>query len=507
MAISSQGPGRARRPLHRTAAALVGLTLFSLATATHPVGAVDAADQVKEDLIATRQAEYERIKEALDSPSPAALTDGPALDLMAAALTAGVDTVSDPQFDVFNGGADILSSGISPDPGSTILAAMIVDVYQNPLTNPDWVFGITGPAWEFDVNMDGVSDYGASMFNIGGSLVGYVFDPNNNIVCPLSAFADSALAGYGVSFSASCLGNPPQFRWQSSMVYDDISLDIIEVDLAPDFGWAGPMANPGYVAPPVTPPPVTPPPVTPPAVTPPPARVARPIGAGSTLELQVTGVAGVPANADAVVLNMTVVNAQAPGFATVYPCGQNRPDASNLNYTTGQTIPNLVIAKPGAGGKVCIYSDATINALADVAGFFPAGSGFTPISNPTRILDTRNGAGIGAGSTLELQVTGVAGVPANADAVVLNMTVVNAQAPGFATVYPCGQNRPDASNLNYTTGQTIPNLVIAKPGAGGKVCIYSDATINALADVAGFFPAGSGFTPISNPTRILDTRN
>ena len=77
----------------------------------------------------------------------------------------------------------------------------------------------------------------------------------------------------------------------------------------------------------------------------------------------------------------------------MYPCGEARPEASNLNYTAGQTIPNLVIAKPGAGGKVCIYSYATIDALADVSGYFPAGSGFTPIANPARILDTRNGTG------------------------------------------------------------------------------------------------------------------
>ena len=113
----------------------------------------------------------------------------------------------------------------------------------------------------------------------------------------------------------------------------------------------------------------------------------------STLELKVTGVTGVPSTADAVVLNMTAVNVRAPGFATVYPCGEPRPEASNLNYTAGQTIPNLVIAKPGAGGKVCIYSYATIDALADVSGYFPAGSGFTPIANPARILDTRNGTG------------------------------------------------------------------------------------------------------------------
>jgi hypothetical protein len=32
--------------------------------------------------------------------------------------------------------------------------------------------------------------------------------------------------------------------------------------------------------------------------------------------------------------------------------------------------------------------------LADVAGFFPAGSDFVPRSNPVRILDTRNGIGV-----------------------------------------------------------------------------------------------------------------
>ncbi|MGK0275577.1 MAG: hypothetical protein ACI9N0_001963, partial [Ilumatobacter sp.] len=41
---------------------------------------------------------------------------------------------------------------------------------------------------------------------------------------------------------------------------------------------------------------------------------------------------------------------------------------------------------------------------------------------------------------------------------------------------------------------------------GGKACIYSLAAIDLVADVSGFFPAGSDFTPITNPTRILDTR-
>jgi hypothetical protein len=230
------------------------------------------------------------------------------------------------------------------------------------------------------------------------------------------------------------------------------------------------------------------------------------------LEVQVGGMAGVPSNAAAVALNMTVVNAAAAGFATVFPCGQPRPEASNLNFAAGQTIPNLVIARPGVNGRVCVYSDATIDLLADVSGFFPAGSGFTPITNPERILDTRNGIGapvamLPGGQTIEVRTTGVAGVSSDAAAVALNMTVVEARWPGFATVFPCGQSRPEASNLNFAAGQTIPNLVIARPGVNGRVCVFSDATVHVLADVSGFFPAGSGFTPITNPERILDTRN
>jgi hypothetical protein len=234
--------------------------------------------------------------------------------------------------------------------------------------------------------------------------------------------------------------------------------------------------------------------------------------AGGTLELQVTGVGGVPVDASAVALNVTVVNARAAGFATVYPCGLARPEASNVNFAVGQTIANVVIARPGSGGRVCVFSDATVDVLADVAGFFPAGSDFAPSSNPVRILDTRNGIGapvglLGAGGTLELGVTGVGGVPVDASAVALNVTVVGARAAGFATVYPCGLARPEASNVNFAVGQTIANVVIARPGSGGRVCVFSDATVDVLADVAGFFPAGSDFAPSSNPVRILDTRN
>ena len=219
-------------------------------------------------------------------------------------------------------------------------------------------------------------------------------------------------------------------------------------------------------------------------------------GTGSAYELQVTGEKGVPSSGvAAVALNVTVVDGEAGdfgGFVTVYPCG-TRPDASNLNFTSGQTIPNSVIAPVSSSGKVCFYVYGKAHLLADVSGYFS--SGFSPLSKPERLLDTRAlgfkvGELDGSGSIGVLQVTGEEGVPSTGVvAVALNVTVVDGEAGdfgGFVTVYPCG-TRPDASNLNFTSGQTIPNSVIAPVSAEGEVCFYVYGKAHLLADVSGYF--------------------
>jgi hypothetical protein len=219
---------------------------------------------------------------------------------------------------------------------------------------------------------------------------------------------------------------------------------------------------------------------------------ARP--AGSILQLQVTGRAGVPTNATAVVLNVASIGARAGGFVTAWPCGLARPGASSLNYAAGQTIANGVISRVGAGGRVCIYTSAVTNVLADITGYF-VGAGYTGVS-PARLLDTRPGGGgqLGgagprpAGSVVQLQVTGRGGVPTNAAAVVLNVASIGARTGGFFTVWPCGSARPAASSLNFGAGQVIANNAISRVGVGGRVCIYTSATTNLIADVNGYFP-------------------
>lgn len=238
-------------------------------------------------------------------------------------------------------------------------------------------------------------------------------------------------------------------------------------------------------------------------------------GAGAVIELQIDGVGSppVPRDAAAVVLNITGTEVGANGFVTAYPCGASRPTASNLNLTTGDTRANLVVAKIGDGGRVCLFTLNPTHLIADLAGYMPGGSNYEPVV-PERLLETRpagqtgyTGAKPAAGQTVELQVTGVGAtaVPADAEAVVLNVTATEATVAGFVTVYPCGIPRPTASNLNLTPGVTAANLVVSKIGAGGKVCLYTQQGGHLLADVAGYHPAGSAFTPV-DPVRVLDTR-
>jgi hypothetical protein len=229
------------------------------------------------------------------------------------------------------------------------------------------------------------------------------------------------------------------------------------------------------------------------------------VAGGSTVRLSLAGRGGLPASAvSAVVLNATATNADRAGYATVFPCDAPMPDASNLNFAPATASPNLVVARLAPDGTVCVFVSETTDLIADVNGFFPTGSGYTP-TVPGRVLDTRLGVGapvgrVAADGVVHLQLR--PGSPA----IVLNTTAANAAAAGFVTVYPCDAPRPDASNLNFRAGQAIPNLVISRVAADGSVCLYSSASVDLVADVNGWFPAGSPYQPMV-PVRVLDGRH
>jgi hypothetical protein len=264
-------------------------------------------------------------------------------------------------------------------------------------------------------------------------------------------------------------------------------------------------------------------------------NAGKTIPALGTLTINVASKFGVPDDATAVVLNVTAVAPAGPGFVTVFPAGVTMPTASNINYTPGEVVPNLVEAGIGTSGQVSFYSLARTDLVIDVEGYSApvavAGTGsglYTPLPSPVRICDTRagnpsllnappvnqcNGATITPGGTRDVAVTGANAIPPGAIAAVLNVTVANPGGPGFLTVYPQGGQRPTASNVNYLNAQVTANRVIVPLSANGAITVYSSQSADVIVDVSGYYSApsvsgaGSQFNAETAPVRICDTRS
>ncbi|MGE0877889.1 MAG: hypothetical protein AB7L13_12780 [Acidimicrobiia bacterium] len=143
-----------------------------------------------------------------------------------------------------------------------------------------------------------------------------------------------------------------------------------------------------------------------------------------------------------------------------------------------------ILAAIAALGAIAAVTIGSLTARADVA---QTNSTFEPLT-PARILDTRTSGALGADSQIDLQVVGQGGVPAGATAVVVNLTVTEPDASSYLTLWPTGEPRPEASNINFVAGRTIANLVTVKLSADGRLTIYNFAgSVHVLVDVNGYY--------------------
>lgn len=250
-----------------------------------------------------------------------------------------------------------------------------------------------------------------------------------------------------------------------------------------------------------------------------------PLGNGAVRSLPVApsgGGGGVPASASAVVMNVTVTGGTAGSYLTAFPTNAPRPLAANLNFLPGQTVPNLVTAKVGAGGQVSFFNAVgNAHVIVDVVGYYDdgvvAGDSFFGVT-PTRLYDSRavdTGGGVfgslpfGPGEVREIPVRGQAGIPNSATAVVVNLTATGGTSTSYLQAFPAGAAQPVTANVLLAPGQTVPNLVVVGIGANGNVSIFNQlGDVHVIADVMGYYdPAAGGRFHAVAPTRILDSRD
>lgn len=127
--------------------------------------------------------------------------------------------------------------------------------------------------------------------------------------------------------------------------------------------------------------------------------------------------------------------------------------------------------------------------------------------NPVRVVDTRAGLGgitMGPGSVLTVALAGAAGgVSADANAVALNVTVVNGSTTSYLTVWPTGASRPDASSLNWSDDAPRANSVTSKFFADGAVSLFNErGTVDVIIDVVGYYETASLGAASSGPVVV-----
>ncbi|MHA3702368.1 hypothetical protein ACXR2U_09280 [Jatrophihabitans sp. YIM 134969] len=245
------------------------------------------------------------------------------------------------------------------------------------------------------------------------------------------------------------------------------------------------------------------------------------------IDVDVTGREGIPlGSVGAVVLNVTAVTPTAAGYLTVEPSPGLGAAVSDVNFAKGQTVANAVVADVGDTGRLYVHnvSGGSTHVLVDAVGYFFRGESSTPGSyeraGPTRVLDTRNGTGapraaVAPGGRVRVRVTDPGGIDRTAavSAVAVNVTATASTGAGYVTVWPDGTDRPVASTLNFTRGQTVPNLAVVPVGTDGYVDLYNGSAgpVQLLLDVRAYFlrgtPSANGTVVATTPTRVLDTRN
>ena len=208
-----------------------------------------------------------------------------------------------------------------------------------------------------------------------------------------------------------------------------------------------------------------------------------------------TTITGLP-NRSAVV-SVTATQTAGSGYLQVLACDAAPGGSSNLNTdAAGQTRAVLAVVQFDAAGKACIYNETATHVIADLQGYFAPGA-FDDTAD-VRLLDTRSGAAPASGS--QSSITGNAGRSA-----LVSISATGATAGGYLQVLACGTAAGASSNLNTDgAGQTIANLAAVQFGADGRACVFTSASTHIIADLQGYFVAGT-FDDVAD-ARLVDTR-
>ncbi len=193
----------------------------------------------------------------------------------------------------------------------------------------------------------------------------------------------------------------------------------------------------------------------------------------------------IPATAQAYSLNFTVAPHVLLNYLTVWPTGQSQPLVSTLNAPTGAVTANAALVPAGTGGDISVFATDDTDLIIDINGYFapPGQNGLSLYSvAPCRVLDTRQGKGAFTGELTVNVIGSPCAPPSQAQAYVLNATVVPQGPLYYLTLWPDGSQQPVVSTLNAADGVVTSNMAVV-PTSNGKVDAFVAGSTNLILDV------------------------
>jgi Zn-dependent metalloprotease len=112
---------------------------------------------------------------------------------------------------------------------------------------------------------------------------------------------------------------------------------------------------------------------------------------------------------------------------------------------------------------------------------------------PCRVIDTRTTTPLTPGSTRNLPVAGLCGVPPTAKAISANITAVAPTNQGYLTLFAGGTARPEVSTVSFQAGVTRSNsaLISLAPDGTGTLnafgLIANGGQVDLIVDVNGYY--------------------
>lgn len=240
--------------------------------------------------------------------------------------------------------------------------------------------------------------------------------------------------------------------------------------------------------------------------------------AGSVRTVAAAGQAGIPSSGvSALALSLTAVGAGSIGAVSVGPGDIATPTGAALVFNPGDSVSNTALVALHADGTLHVVADHAVQLIIDVQGYFTAGSatapgGFVAVTQQ-RIGDTRSGLNVpqdkvSSGSVLTLQPAGLAGIPADASAVYVNIAVLNQAGNGYLRSYPAGGPVPSTGALDFDDTTQAVSVAVPLNSAGEfSVLVGAGGPLDLIVDIQGYFTprATAGmFTPAA--VRLLDSR-